>query len=106
MDVRPVTTRDFDLNPYSPDEARVAKFFSKLGIGGGDDPIGALLASHAMLAAERKSPANGEVDRLRRGLQMIAAMEYEVGYSAETFAQAVLNGDEPLTSGHEPEREG
>jgi hypothetical protein len=43
--------RDIDKNPYSPDEARVAKFFFDLGVGGGDDPIGNLLASHAALAA-------------------------------------------------------
>lgn len=45
--------RDMGKNPYSPDEARVAKFFFDKGVGGGDDPIGALLASHEYLVAER-----------------------------------------------------
>jgi hypothetical protein len=45
--------RDLTEKPYSPDEKRVAKFFADLGVGGGDDPIGFLLASHAYLASER-----------------------------------------------------
>ena len=45
-------TRDLDKQPYSPDEARVAQFFSRLSVDGGDDPIGALIASHAGLAAQ------------------------------------------------------
>ena len=46
--------RDFDKNPYSADEARVAKYIMKLtGIGGGDDPIGFILVSHAQLVHER-----------------------------------------------------
>lgn len=47
--------RDIEKNPYSPDENRVAKFFFDLGVGGGPDPIGALLASHVALAAERNA---------------------------------------------------
>lgn len=46
--------RDLDKNPYSPDEQRVAQFFFERGTGGGDDPIGALIASHEYLIAERK----------------------------------------------------
>jgi len=47
--------RDYDKNPYSPCEQRVAKFFMEVvGIGGGDDPIGFIIASHAALAAERQ----------------------------------------------------
>jgi hypothetical protein len=45
--------RDFDANPYSADEARVAKFLFDKGVGGGDDPIGSLLASHEYLVADR-----------------------------------------------------
>lgn len=45
--------RDLDQQPYSPDEARVAKFFFDKGIGGGDDPIGFLMASHEYLVKER-----------------------------------------------------
>jgi hypothetical protein len=44
--------RDLDSNPYSADEARVAKFFFDKGLGGGDDPIGALMASHEYLVHE------------------------------------------------------
>jgi len=42
--------RDFDENPYSKDEQRVADYIveaSKGNIGGGDDPIGYLMAAHA-----------------------------------------------------------
>lgn len=45
--------RDIDKNPYSEDEARVAQFFFDAGLGGGDDPIGFIIASHQVLAAER-----------------------------------------------------
>lgn len=38
--------RDFETYPYSKDEQRVAEWLMEhLGIGGGDDPIGFLLAS-------------------------------------------------------------
>ena len=45
--------RDIDKNPYSTDEARVAKFFFERGLGGGDDPISFLIASHEALAYQR-----------------------------------------------------
>lgn len=45
--------RNLDEKPYSPDEQRVAKFFFDAGIGGGDDPVGALIASHQYAVAER-----------------------------------------------------
>jgi hypothetical protein len=46
--------RDFDKNPYSPDEQRVAKWIvDKTGIGGGDDPIGFLMVSHEYVVAQR-----------------------------------------------------
>jgi hypothetical protein len=38
---------------YTPDQARVAKFLFDLGIGGGDDPIGFLIASHQYMAQQR-----------------------------------------------------
>jgi hypothetical protein len=57
--------RDFDKRPYSPDETRVAEFFSSKGSGGGDDPIGALIASHEWLAAERND-LRQQVERLKR----------------------------------------
>lgn len=48
-------TRDIDANPYSKDEMRVAKWFvERCDIGGGDDPIGFLLASYETLLNERE----------------------------------------------------
>lgn len=50
--VKATTDRDFDTRPYSPDEQRVARWLAdKTGAGGGDDPIGFLIASHEALAA-------------------------------------------------------
>lgn len=47
--------RNFVQKPYSDDEKRVAQWFSNVaGIGGGEDPIGFMIASHEMLARERK----------------------------------------------------
>jgi hypothetical protein len=43
--------RDFETNPYTKDERRVAEYIAGLGVGGGDDPIGFILSSHAALAA-------------------------------------------------------
>jgi len=45
--------RNFDEKPYTPDEQRVVKYLVELTngtIGGGDDPIGFLIASHATLS--------------------------------------------------------
>lgn len=39
-----------------------------------------------------------EIERLRLGLKMIVAMEYDAGYEPEDFAAAVLSGDEPQRS--------
>src|SRR5216684_1933823 len=46
-----MTERDFDKNPYSQDEQRVADYLFERGIGGGDDPIGFILASYAFALA-------------------------------------------------------
>jgi len=46
--------RDFDKNPYTPCEKRIAEFFSEKGIGGGDDPVGFIIASHQALADDRR----------------------------------------------------
>lgn len=45
--------RDIEKDPYDKSEARVAQFLFDLGAGGGDDPIGFIIASHQVLAAER-----------------------------------------------------
>lgn len=49
-----MTSRDIEKNPYSPDEQRVASWFFEKGIGGGDDPIGSLIALHEFAMAEAK----------------------------------------------------
>jgi hypothetical protein len=50
----PYVERDFEKNPYTPDERRVAAYINEaVGIGGGDDPIEFLILSHQCLAAER-----------------------------------------------------
>lgn len=41
----PYTQRDIEAKPYTPDEQRVAEWFAEKGVGGGDDPIGFLMAS-------------------------------------------------------------
>lgn len=47
--------RDLDKRPYSIDEKRVAEWWAtKIGVGGGDDPIGCLIVSHECMAADRK----------------------------------------------------
>jgi hypothetical protein len=48
-----ILMRDLEKNPYTADEQRVARFFFDKGVGGGDDPIGSLMASHEYLVAER-----------------------------------------------------
>lgn len=37
-----------------------------------------------------------EIMRLRKGLTMLVKQEYDRGYTPEDFAQAVLDGDEPV----------
>lgn len=64
-----MTERDLDKNPYSIDEQRVVLFFFERGTGGGDDPIGYILASHQYLAEQRNAQAKSLADAL-------AAFEY------------------------------
>jgi hypothetical protein len=45
--------RDLAKYPYTEDEQRVVAYFTERGVGGGDDPIGFLLASYAYLVQER-----------------------------------------------------
>ena len=47
--------RDIDKQPYTLDETRAAEFFFERGLGGGDDPIGALLAGYAYLVAQKNA---------------------------------------------------
>lgn len=46
--------RDIEANPYTTDEKRVVDFIWERGAGGGDDPIGFILASYAYLVEKRK----------------------------------------------------
>lgn len=44
--------RDFEANPYTPHEQRVVKYLDEEipgGMGGGDDPVEFLIASHESL---------------------------------------------------------
>lgn len=52
----PQTGRDFEATPYSPDEMRVAEYLVEItqgNVGGGNDPIGFLIASHRFLGQGR-----------------------------------------------------
>jgi hypothetical protein len=57
----------------------------------GRDTMGDLWAS----AKEANEQLRAENKRLRAGLQMLAKQEYDVGYTPENFAEAILSGDEP-----------
>lgn len=50
----PTEDRNFRERPYSADEARVAKYLSDLGVGGGDDPVGFILLSNTELARRNR----------------------------------------------------
>lgn len=76
------TGRDFGEEPYSADEARVARFLFERGVGGGEDPVGFILLSHQTLADER----NAAKDVLRR----IAALD---SGEASALAKAFLAGE-------------
>lgn len=47
--------RDFENNPYSKDEERVAKWLCERGVGGGNDPIGFILTAHEYAMQENKN---------------------------------------------------
>jgi hypothetical protein len=82
--------RDLEKQPYTADEQRVAEFFSECGVGGGDDPIGSIIASHAYLAAER--------NRYRKTLEIIAGHPQCVLESMQAKA-ALDNIGPPVTNG-------
>lgn len=82
--------RDLDIQPYSADEKRVAEFFFECGVGGGDDPIGNIIASHAYLAAER--------NRYRKALEIIAGQPQCVLEAMQAKA-ALDNIGPPVTNG-------
>lgn len=48
--------KEGEFIPYSEDESRVVNYLDGLvGIGGGADPIGFLIASHNMLVMQRNN---------------------------------------------------
>ncbi len=69
-------SRDFEANPYTPHEERVAKYLNEVaGIGGGDDPIEFLIASHAMIRQEvQRLKKVSEEDELNIG-DLVLALE-------------------------------
>lgn len=83
--------RDLNLKPYSPEEAKAAEYLEDLiGLGGGDDPIGFLIASHRELIRQRtilrtKCPeifneiALDERDEKQSAEPLLGASEPEVG---------------------------
>lgn len=46
-------------------------------------------------ARDRIADKNAEIARLREGLRRIKELDYDAGYSADEYADAVLNGHEP-----------
>lgn len=68
--------RDLAKNPYSADEAKIAKFFCDRGLGGGDDPVGSLLCGYVYLVEQRK--------RLQTSLEdCVAFMKGDIGGPAQ-----------------------
>lgn len=65
--------RDMRKKPYSKDEARVAAYFFARGTGGGDDPIGSILASHSF-AIEQRNIYKAALESLRADLENAIAL--------------------------------
>lgn len=78
--------RDLGQNPYSADEQRIATWFANHGIGGGEDPVTAILTSHEFLAAERK--------QLRAALDQALAALDELHYPTADFIRSTLTAPE------------
>jgi hypothetical protein len=49
-----MTERDLNKDPYDRSEQRAAKYLFDVGVGGGDDPVGFLIASHVYAMIELK----------------------------------------------------
>jgi hypothetical protein len=61
LDRNPMNERDFDARPYSADERRVVDWLierTKGMVGAGDDPIGFVLASYALVHMEKTTAVN------------------------------------------------
>lgn len=78
--------RDFEQRPYSPDEERVARFLAQeSGLGGGDDPIGFLMASHQFAIESRNLYAEEREQLSKR----IAVLEIQANRLKEQRDDAV-----------------
>ena len=85
-----MSERDLDAKPYSDDEKRVAEWFFEKGTGGGDDPIGAMIASHEYLAAER--------NRMRVALEDISLIDGKRLTGRQKYDHAAVLAKRALTS--------
>jgi hypothetical protein len=65
--------RDIMVKPYSPEESRAAEYICEFGIGGGDDPVGFLIASHRELVATIQQAAI-QIDEIDEIHKMVAAL--------------------------------
>jgi hypothetical protein len=82
------TGRDFDTNPYSPDEKRVADWLfarTKGMVGTGDDPIGFVLASYELVHAEKTTA----VEALRK---IVAAFDDDGPFIADAALNEINEG--------------
>lgn len=65
-----MVNRDFSINPYSKDELRIVHFLHKRGCGGGDDPIGFLIAAYG-LAVSQRNEALAELHLATAGAKLV-----------------------------------
>lgn len=93
--------RDFDANPYSSDERRVADWLfarTKGMVGTGDDPIGFVLASYALVHAEKTTAVGPTPEEITEEVEAARKRLYTALGSI-----CVLTGympDFPAISGH------
>ena len=70
--------RDFDKNPYSADEQRVAKWLDeKGGMGGGEDPIGFLMVSYDYLVYQR--------NQIAEACKRLATSDFDIAFDDATY---------------------
>lgn len=93
--------RDFDIQPYTPDEMRVCKFLQEIApdLGCGNDPIGFFLACYATLIAERATRRNmlAALKTARRHAELIR-LAPERRYVISELDAAIAKAEGPLLS--------
>ncbi len=88
--------------PYTPDQQRVVEYVTEItngGIGGGDDPVGFLIASHAELRARERPPADA-VEAAKRIVEfnpLHGDFDDELCEDAMAVARALLATDRSVT---------